>query len=139
MHLYVAFTAVIGVAALAAEFFTDAEDPTGWLNMIWPFVGLAIPWIVGRATTADAAGRTKRYLSIGIAVIGGVVSVMGTDWTTASTFADIAKAAGGAFMVSELLYHRMDEYFLQRSIDDGAGLPTGFNEQRWLKPQRGWS
>jgi len=123
-----------------AQIFTDAEDPTGFLNMAWPLIaGVIIPVIVARVTTEEAESKVKIGVSLSIAAVAAGLSGLTMDWTEPLTLSLVTTRVFAVFGVAELAYRRMDRGFLDRDLDAGAAAPRGLNEQDRFRPEKGLS
>ena len=62
--------------------FSNEQDPTGVLNNIWPIMAILVPFITARITHKEAASLVKFGMALVMAILAGVLSLIGYDFST---------------------------------------------------------
>ncbi len=124
------------IAAIAATLavlaqFTAEEDPTGVLNFAWPFLAVAIPFVVSRLTSEAARSRLKFGVAAGLAVLVSVVTLLGMEWPEPAEIPMLLLSrAGNVLALALATYHTVDAFYERFTGDD-------MNSQRAFAPERG--
>ena len=82
-------------------------DVGAFVDGVWPFVAIAIPFLTARFTNPDAQRIIKFATALGLSIVAGLITAAGMDWSPVP-WADLGTRAASIFGISHATYVALD-------------------------------
>lgn len=104
-------------------------DVDVFVNSVWPFVAVIIPFVTARLTNPEARRIVKFAVALGLSAFAGLITAAGMDWSPVP-WADLGTRVAAIFGVCHATYVGLDallDNMTDADFNDTVGGPNGYD------------